>query len=152
MTHTYTQLIYHLVWSTKNREPTILPVFQEQLYQYIGGTFRKMGATCLEIGGIADHIHILAGIPQTVAIATLIRDAKTSSTKWLCQNVRQSQRFAWQEGYGAFSVSHNHIDPVTQYIKNQAEHHKTITFREDFLTLLRKNGVKFDEKYRHGSE
>ena len=147
MTHTYTELTYHLVWSTKNREPVISPLFQERLYQYIGGSFRNLGAICLEIGGVADHIHILARIPPSIAIANLMREVKTSSTKWLQQDVICNQSFAWQEGYGAFSVSSTHIAPITQYIKNQEEHHKGVTFKEEFINLLHKNEVKFEEKY-----
>lgn len=147
MSHTYTQLNYHLIWSTKNRESMIFPTFQERLYQYIGGFFRKSNAKCLEIGGVADHIHMLVGIPQTIAVADLIRDVKTSSTKWLRQDVLQNRSFAWQERYGAFTASHSHVDPITEYIRTQAEHHKTVTFKEEFLRILDKNGVEYDEKY-----
>jgi len=109
MTHTYTQLLYHLVWSTKNREPKINEEFQERLYQYLGGTFRNTGAMCIEIGGMTDHLHILARIPPKISIANLVRDTKIASTKWLQENVLRYQSFAWQEGYGAFSVSRSNI-------------------------------------------
>jgi len=147
MTHTYTQLDYHLVWSTKNREPIITPLFQERLYEYIGGVFRDMNSVCLEIGGVADHLHILARISSTVSISDLIRDVKASSTRWMQKEVLRNGAFSWQEGYGAFSVSPSHLDPITQYIKNQAEHHKSVTFKEEFLRILDKNKVNYEEKY-----
>jgi putative transposase len=125
----------------------ITPIFQERLYQYLGGALRNKDAVCLEIGGVSDHIHVLAGIPPSIAVADLIRDLKVSSTKWLQQTVLQRGSFAWQEGYGAFSVSRGHIDPVAQYIRNQEKHHKNVSFREEFLRILDKNGVKYDEKY-----
>ena len=147
MTHTYTQLIYQLVWSTKEREALIPPIFQERLYQYMGGTLRQHHAVCLEIDGVEDHVHILAGIPPSVAIAKLIREVKVSSSKWLQRDVLGGRSFAWQEGYGAFSVSRSHMGPIAEYIQNQEQHHKSTSFKDEFLTLLRKNGVEFDERY-----
>ena len=147
MTHTYTQLLYHLVWSTKNRENKITEDFQERLYQYLGGTFRSKEATCIEIGGMADHIHILARIPPKISIASLIRDTKIASTKWLRENIPYCQPFAWQEGYGAFSVSRSNIDVIVSYIQNQHRHHTKLSFRDEFLLMLRKHGIEFDERY-----
>jgi len=147
MTHTYTQLLYHLVWSTKNREPKINEEFQERLYQYLGGTFRNTGAMCIEIGGMTDHLHILARIPPKISIANLVRDTKIASTKWLQENVLRYQSFAWQEGYGAFSVSRSNIDTVVSYIRNQHQHHTKQSFRDEFLQLLIKHGVECDERY-----
>ena len=105
MTHTYYKLHFHLVWSTKERQNLILPSFQKRLYEYICGMFKAKQSHVLEIGGISDHIHILVEIPPRLAISELIRYVKVGSSKWLHQSIAEAERFEWQEGYGAFTVS-----------------------------------------------
>ena len=147
MSHTYTQILYHLVWSTKERAPLILPQFQEPLYKYISEILKNLGALYIKIGGMPDHIHILVEIPATIAIAKLVRETKVSTSKWMKKNSVQSQDFSWQEGYGAFTISRSHLKPVVEYIQNQAKHHEKRSFRDEFLALLYKNNIEFEEKY-----
>ena len=147
MTHTYFQLFYHLVWSTKNRELSIPPLFEQRLHEYIGGAFKTKGCAPLQIGGMADHVHILLIIPPTIAIAEVIRNVKVSATKWVHEVNPHCQNFAWQEGYGAFSVSASNREIVANYIRNQKEHHKGRSFKDEFLVLLNQHGVDYEEKY-----
>ena len=147
MTHTYTQIVYHLVWSTKDRQPLILPEFQERLFQYIGGTLRSLGGTCLQTGGMPDHIHILASTQPRSAIADVVRDVKVGATKWVKDNIPLARGFAWQEGYGAFSIDRGNLDPIVAYIQNQPQHHAQQSFRDEFLALLKRYKVDYDERF-----
>jgi len=147
MTHTYYQLLYHLVWSTKERRPLITADLQNRLYEYIGGTFRSLKCFPILFGGIHDHVHLCVEIPPKYALADIVRNVKVSSSKWVRQNFPIKKEFEWQEGYGAFSVSPSCKEAVLQYIKNQEIHHKERNFREEFLLLLQKHAVKYDEKY-----
>ncbi len=133
MTPTYTQLLYHLVWATKERQNLILPEFQDRIYGYIGGSLRGMGGVALEIGGMGDHIHVLATIPPKIAIANVMRDMKSASSKWVNEKFPKIGPFAWQEGYGAFAVSESNRGAVATYIQKQPAHHKNKDFREEFI-------------------
>ena len=147
MANTYTNLLYHLVFSTKNRVACIGGEIQEPLYQYIGGVIRGEGGTLIEIGGVADHVHLLARFKAAVAASTMVRRIKTSSSKWMSQRPGGAPKFAWQTGYGAFSVSESQVGQVRRYIQNQAEHHRRKTFQEELREILRKHNVEFDERY-----
>ncbi len=147
MTHTYYKLHYHLVWSTKERQNLILPSFQKRLYEYICGMFKAKQSHVLEIGGISDHIHILVEIPPRLAISELIRYVKVGSSKWLHQSIAEAERFEWQEGYGAFTVSSPRNINVIKYIQKQDAHHKKHSFKEEFIGLLNQYGVSFDPQY-----
>jgi putative transposase len=147
MAHTYTQLLYHLIWSTKERRNSIEPIFQQRLYQYIGGIAKDLDGSLLEIGGMPDHIHLLTLVPPKIGLSDFVKQVKVGSTKWLRDHVPGAWAFAWQQGYGAFSVSRSNEDAVAQYIANQEEHHKKKDFRDEFLGLLRVHEVTFDEKY-----
>jgi REP element-mobilizing transposase RayT len=147
MAHTYSQLLYHLVWSTKNRQSLITNDFQNRLYEYMSGTFRSLKCHCILIGGMPDHIHVCTEIPPSINISDVMRNVKVSTTKWIKHNFSVGKDFEWQEGYGAFSVSASNKDVLLQYIKNQEQHHKGYDFREEFLLLLQKHGVQYDEKY-----
>ncbi|MCP3956765.1 MAG: IS200/IS605 family transposase [bacterium] len=147
MANTYTNLLYHLVFSTKNRVACIGGEIQEPLYQYIGGVIRGEGGTLIEIGGVADHVHLLARFKASVAVATMVRRIKTSSSKWMSQRPGAGPKFAWQTGYGAFSVSESQVGQVRRYIQNQAEHHRRRTFQEELREILDKHHVEFDERY-----
>lgn len=117
--------------------------FQPLLWKYIGGIAGNHRIEVDEIGGIEDHVHLLVRIPADLAVAKCINLLKSNSSKW----VRERQEFGWQNGYGAFSVSESNLSKVANYIRNQAQHHKRQTFEEEYLTLLRKHGVKFDPEY-----
>ncbi len=147
MATTYTNLLFHVVFSTKNRVAAIDDDVREPLYQYIGGVIRGEGGTLLEIGGVADHVHLLARFKAAVAVATMVRRIKTSSSKWMSQRSGGDPRFAWQTGYGAFSVSESQVGAVRQYLRIQAEHHRRRTFKEELRDILRKHNIEFDERY-----
>ena len=145
MPHTYTNLLFHIVFSTKDRFPFIKPEFEERLYEYIGGTIRALGGICLEIGGVDDHIHILAKLKPTLHVSKFLEKLKPSVTKWARSAVHP--KFEWQDGYGAFSVGESQVPAVRKYIRNQKEHHKKESFEAEFKEMLRQAGIEFDEKY-----
>jgi REP element-mobilizing transposase RayT len=147
MSHTFHQLLYHFVWSTKERQPLITPDFQFRLYEYLGGALKNVKGRPIQIGGVADHIHVCAMVSPDIAISEVIREIKVSSSKWVRKNFSIGNDFQWQEGYGAFSVSISNEDKVVDYIKNQETHHKKFDFRKEFLMLLKKHEVPIDEKY-----
>ncbi len=149
MAHTYSQLYYHLVWSTKERLALIEDDFKDGLYAYISGAIKFKGGVLIAIGGMPDHVHLCVSLPPSVCIADAVRNVKISSNKWVAENVGKPRlgQFAWQEGYGAFSISRSGLDEVNNYIHNQAEHHKRWSFRDEFLCLLRRYEIEFDEQY-----
>jgi REP element-mobilizing transposase RayT len=144
MSHTYTANIVHCVFSTKQRVPMIAADRQEHLWAYLLGIARNMKIKILAIGGVADHLHLLIALPPTMNLAKVICDLKANSSRWLNGT---GGHFAWQEGYAAFSVSPSRIADVQRYIRNHAEHHKNRNFEEEFVDLLRKSGIRFEEKY-----
>ena len=146
MPSTHLSLNIHLVFGTKNREPMISAEWMGNLHAYLGGTVRGLGAVALEIGGIADHVHILMGIKATHRLSDMVREIKSESSRWVHERTGRKD-FAWQEGYGAFTVSPSHCDAVRTYIQNQAQHHRVKTFREEYIDFLTRAGVEFDERY-----
>jgi REP element-mobilizing transposase RayT len=146
MPSTHQCLNIHLVFGTRNREPMISADWMEKLHAYLGGTVRGLGGVALEIGGIADHVHILMGIKATHCLSDMVREIKSESSRWV-HGLEGGKDFAWQEGYGAFTVSPSHCDAVRTYIQNQAEHHRVRTFRDEYLDFLKRAGVEFDERY-----
>lgn len=145
MRNTYSKLNYHLVFSTKNRIPMIDKSFQDELYGYIGGILRGSGGVLLTAGGMPDHVHLLAGWGTSISVAKMLQLLKTNSSKWM--NERPGMpigRFGWQEGYSAFTVSESQIEVVRKYILNQEEHHRKMSFREEFLMLLKRHGIPYD--------
>jgi putative transposase len=147
MSHTYTTNIVHCVFSTKERAPLIPTDRQEKLWAYLLGIASNMKLKILAIGGINDHVHLLISLPPTRKLAKVMCDLKANSSKWLNET---GVRFAWQEGYGAFSVSPSRIADVQRYIRNQAEHHKKRNFEQEFIDLLKKSGTPFEGKYVFG--
>ncbi|MEA2559328.1 MAG: REP-associated tyrosine transposase [Acidobacteriota bacterium] len=142
MSDTYTKLQYHLVFSTKNRGALIHPPLRDELYAYLGGILRGQGGILLVAGGMPDHVHLLAGIRPDMAIAKMLQLLKTNSSKWMNE---RTGWFAWQVGYGAFSVSESKVPEVRAYIMGQEEHHRTISSEEEFRTLLRRHGLSIDD-------
>ena len=148
MPQSYTNLLYHIVYSTKNREPLITNILQPRLYDYIGGMIRKRGGICLAIGGMSDHVHILTKLKPDKSLSEVLRDLKANSTGWMHDVFPEMKDFTWQRGYGAFTVSSSQVGKVREYILNQEEHHQKYgTFRQEFIKLLIGNEIEFDEKY-----
>ena len=146
MPSTHLSLHYHLVFSTKDRRALIVPEWRERLHAYMGGILNNMGAFPQAIGGVADHVHLLVGLKATHCLADVMRDLKRGSSEWVHDTIGE-RAFAWQEGYGAFTVSANVRDGVRLYIARQEEHHRTLTFREEYLEFLRRGGVEYDERF-----
>ncbi len=147
MASTLTNLLYHIVFTTRKKQNLIIPVLSVKLYPYIGGIIREEKGKLLKIGGTLNHVHILARFSASVSVSEMLRRIKGSSSKWVNEISRGTQHFSWQRGYGAFSVSESSVENVAGYIENQEEHHKKITFEEEFLLLLHKHNISYDEKY-----
>ena len=150
MATTFSNLLYHLVFSTKNRQPLIQTDFRESLYGYMGGILRAEGGILLEIGGMPDHVHLLAKMKTDVAVSVAVKEIKAKSSKWLNERSGALERFEWQKGYGIFSVSASLADKVRAYIQSQEEHHRRVSFRDELVSLLERNGIPYDERYLLG--
>ena len=146
MSSTYLSLHYHLVFGTKNRQPSIDPQWRSRLHEYLGGTISGLGAFPQGVGGVVDHVHLLIGLKATHCLADVMRELKKASSVWVHEQIGL-RSFAWQEGYAAFTVSAPARQSVRRYISNQEEHHRTKTFREELIELLNKAGVEYDPKY-----
>ena len=144
---TFTQIYYHVVFSTKDRVPALTSDKRENLFRYTWGILKNKDCHLYRIGGVEDHIHILTSLHPTTALADLIKDIKVSTSTWINKENVFSQFTHWQDGYGAFTVSHSDKDAVIEYIKGQEEHHKKIPFKDELREFLIKHGVTFDEKY-----
>jgi REP-associated tyrosine transposase len=147
MAGTFTNLLYHVVFSTKDRVPMIHKDVQERLYEYMGGIIRGEGGVLLEIGGVADHVHLLTKLKADTAIAVLLRLLKSNSSGWVNDNRLVPGRFAWQTGYAAFSVSESQVEAVRRYIRNQEAHHAKVSFKDELIALLKKHRIEYDERY-----
>jgi putative transposase len=144
---TFSNLLYHVVFSTKGRLPLISEEVKEPLYEYMGGIIRGEGGILLEIGGMPDHVHLLAKFRTDIAVATMVKKIKGKSSKWRNDMRHQAERFKWQEGYGAFSVSESLVKKVRNYIHTQEEHHRRVSFKEELIALLKKHRIPYDERY-----
>jgi REP element-mobilizing transposase RayT len=147
MSDSYTNLIYHIVFSTKDRRPLITPDYEVRLYDYIGGTIRRAGGISLELNGTEDHVHLLAKLRPDRALAEVLRDLKANATGWMHNVFPSLKNFSWQRGYGAFTVSQSNVEEVRQYIARQKEHHQKVSFRDEFIQFLEVNGIEYDERY-----
>ena len=147
MPGTYSQLLLHVVYSTKGRTPWITPEVAERLYSYIGGTVRAEKGALYDIGGVEDHVHMYLRWRPDESVSDLMRTVKSRSSKWVHDTYPKLAAFAWQEGYSVFSVSKSQEEAVKKYIAGQAEHHKKEDFKSELLRILRAHGVEFDEKY-----
>ena len=146
MPSTHLSLHYHIVFSTKDRHPWIETGLRDDLHRYLGGCIRTLGGVAEEVGGIEDHVHLLIGLRATHCLADVMRDIKTASSRWVHEE-RQLPRFGWQEGYGAFTVSRSNVAAVQRYIATQVEHHQKRPFQEEYLDLLHKHEIEFDERF-----
>ena len=146
MSSTYLSLRYHIVFSTKDRRPLIRDTWRDRLHDYFGGTINGLGGYAEELGGVADHVHLLVGLKATHCLADFVRELKKASTKWVHAEVGVN-RFSWQEGYAAFTVSATSRAAVQLYIQNQAEHHRVKSFSEELKKLLMKANVEYKQDY-----
>jgi putative transposase len=145
MPRAYTQNFYHVVFSTKDRVELITPELESRLYPFMGGILRDLRCSLLAVNGMSDHIHLLARYPSDLSHADMARHVKSRSSKWIHETFPPMRSFAWQEGYGGFTVSKSRVSKLEEYISGQKEHHKTQDSRTEFLELLRRHGVEFDE-------
>jgi REP element-mobilizing transposase RayT len=143
----YTSAYFHCVFGTKERRPVITGDLQERLWPFLGGIARQNKMKPLAIGGVADHVHLLLSLPATLSMAKAMQLIKGASSKWVHENFPEQRLFAWQEKYGAFSVSMSQLDHITSYIHGQAEHHRKLTFQEEFVALLKRHRIKYDPRY-----
>lgn len=147
MANTYNQLFIHLVYGVKHREGVIFPSFRQQLYEYTIAIIEKRGHRVYAIGGMQDHVHILVSMSPTQSVSDLVMEVKRGTSLWINQNRFVVGRFEWQEGYGAFSYGKSQVDKVVNYIRNQEEHHRKKTFREEYIEFLKLFEVEYDERY-----
>jgi len=143
----YVSSYFHCVFSTKERRKLITPSLQERIWPFLGGIARQNEMKAIIIGGTDDHIHMLLSLPSTMPVAKAMQLIKGGSSKWIHETFPEQRLFAWQEEYGAFSVSVSQLDTITDYIRNQPEHHRARSFQEEFLALLKKHHIKYDNRY-----
>ena len=146
MSDSYTNLLYHIIFSTKDRRPLITSEYESRLYDYIGGTIRGFGGISLELNGTEDHVHLLAKLRPDVALSSVLRDLKANATGWMHDVFPNLRDFSWQRGYGAFTVSQSNVEEVRRYIARQKKHHRKTSFRDEFISFLKANGLEYDER------
>ena len=144
--HSFTSCLVHCVWSTRNRQPLLDSNLRDRLWPYLGGIARDNKMKALAVGGVADHIHILVSLPATLSVAKAIQLLKGNSSKWVHETFPKLRRFEWQAGYGAFTIGISGTEATAAYIHNQAMHHQTRPFREEFIAMLRKHNLNYDER------
>ena len=147
MANTFSQIYIQTVFAVSGRLSLITKDYKEELHKYITGIVRNKGQKLITINGMADHLHILIGLRPSMALADLVRDIKADSSEWVNRRKLARGKFAWQEGYGAFSYGHSQLDMIIRYIQNQERHHRRKSFRNEYLTLLRKFEIEFKEEY-----
>jgi putative transposase len=147
MSQSLSLMIVHLVFSTKDRIPCLPAEIQSHLHPYLATVCRSTGCECFRVGGVADHVHLAVRLSRTVTMAHLIEELKTSSSKWLKEQSPALAQFAWQRGYGAFSVGPRDLPALIAYIDHQADHHRTRTFQDELRLFLRQYAIEHDERY-----
>ncbi len=150
MANTYTSLHYHIVFSTKNRENHIRAEAGDRIWAFLGGIARENKMKALCVGGTENHIHILIMTPPAMAPSKMVQLLKGGSSKWIHETFPEMRTFAWQDGYGAFTVSKSQIPEVIRYIENQHEHHRGKSFQEEYLAFLKTHGIEYDDRYVWG--
>ncbi len=143
----YISSYFHCVFSTKERRPLIPPSLAGRLWPFLGGIARQNEMKAIEIGGMPDHVHLLLSLPSTLSISKALQLIKGGSSKWVHDTFPEHRLFRWQAKYGAFSVSVSQLDKTIEYIKGQETHHRKMTFQEEFLALLKKHNIPYDERY-----
>ena len=147
MANTYTQIYIHVVFAVQARESLIKAEWKEELFKYIAGILNNQKTKLIAIGGVEDHIHILFGMNPTIALSDLVREVKASSSKFINEEKFVRGKFYWQEGFGAFSYSRSQIDAVAKYILNQEQHHSSKSFKDEYVALLNRFEVEYDDRY-----
>jgi len=150
MANTFSQLYFHVVFSTKNRAPLIKPEIENDIWSGIGGCARRHGMVALQVGGIDDHAHALVSVPTILSASQAAKHLKGDPSTWIHREFKDLRHFAWQDGYAAFSVCRSIVPSVVDYIKNQREHHKKQSFEDEYIALLKLHGIEHDEKYLFG--
>jgi putative transposase len=145
MPQSLANVLVQIVYSTKDRTPNLSPETRAALYPYTGGVLRNMETQLLQIGGVEDHVHLLVRLPRTLTLVQVVEKTKTSTSKWL--KTRGLPEFAWQAGYGAFSIGASDAERTINYIQTQEQHHRTVSFQEELRTLMREAGIEVDERY-----
>lgn len=147
MAHTYTIILIHALFSTKDRQPWLDAAIKGEVFSYLGGVVNELGGQSLLVNGPSDHVHLLFILPPALCIADLMEKAKASSSGWVKRRWRNHRHFGWQTGYTAFSVSKSQMGAVQRYIENQEEHHRRMSFQEEVLAFLTKQGIPYDPRY-----
>ena len=150
MANTFSQIYFHIVFSTKNRARLIHRDIEDRVWQYIGGIAKNHKMKALQVGGIEDHIHALTSSGTVHSPAQIMQLLKGNSSKWIKNEFQELNGFAWQDGGGIFTVSKSAVPDVIEYIKNQRKHHEKQTFEEEFVSLLKLHGIEYDERYLFG--
>ena len=145
MGHTFTNHLYHIDFSTKNRKPLITAKMKDELYKYMCGIARNHRGKILRINGVEDHVHLLAKIQPSISVSDFVRLIKANSSKWAAEKFFELGRFSWQDGYSSFTVSESNFDKVANYIAKQEENHKKLSFKEELEKLLEKHGIEFNK-------
>lgn len=146
MAHSYSSCLIHYVFSTRSRQKVISPELRERLWPYLGGIARENDLKALAVGGTDDHVHILVSLPARVSVSKAIQLIKGGSSKWIHDTFAGHRDFAWQEGYGAFSIGISGAEETIHYIDAQEEHHRAKTFEEEYLAFLRRHDIEYDER------
>ena len=144
---THQQLLYHIVFSTKNRQRWLTDVFREKVFAYMAGTAKELNGFAIKVGGFYDHVHLLVRIPAKIAVSEFVGQLKANTSKHINDKSGLIRKFGWQDGYGAFTVSVSAKDQVVAYIESQMEHHKKQTFEDEYLAMLAKHEVEFDPRF-----
>jgi REP element-mobilizing transposase RayT len=145
MSHTHAKLLFHVVFSTQGRLPLLTTHVRTELFAYIGALVKEKKGRPVIINGVDDHLHLLIGLPADVSVSEMMRFIKSNSSRWMKE--RFGRPFAWQKGFGAFTVSSSNVDAVTRYIREQEEHHSRFDFKSAYVSLLTKNGLEYDQEY-----
>jgi putative transposase len=147
MSQSLSSILVHLIFSTRNREPSIIPTIESKLFPYVGKILRELNSPSLAINGTSDHLHVLFALGRMVTVVALVEEVKTNSSKWIKTKDREFKNFHWQRGYGAFSVGQSDVETVKHYIRNQKVHHQRVTFQDEYRDFLKRYEIDFDERY-----
>lgn len=147
MAHTYSNIVIHALFSTKSRHPWLSAEVRSELFPYLGGTVNRLGGQSLTVNGVEDHVHMLFVQPPSMALADMMEKVKANSSGWLKRRWPELEKFAWQTGYAAFSVSKSNAKEVTRYIGGQEQHHRKMTFQEEVVEFLKKHEIAYDPRY-----
>jgi REP element-mobilizing transposase RayT len=147
MSHSYSRLVYHIIFSTKERRPLLTREIRARVHAYLGGIVRNLNGEPLAINGMEDHMHLLVGLPAKLSVPEAVRDIKANSSKWMHEEKLLNADLGWQTGYSAFTVSKSGEDAVRRYISDQERHHGKMTYQDELMKLLERHGVEYDPRY-----